>query len=293
MAVHLKALLEKTQLIQPNEVENQICPVCYEDYLQPPSREFPRKLPCGHVIGTECLLLWASSQTHATSINCPWCTHPITHSIDTQYLRTVIDAYAEAALQHIAAQIERAIVAVDRALTHGCWSLLSLAVVFLSLGLYFDGFFDCLPLGFLYVCTGLAVKCCLTSYPRLGVALMVLGFYVGTFVDSDLGHVLLRYGKAPFHAAIARAYFDHTRLVLGLSVTLLVAQAAWGNPIGQVIAFKAELPGLPEMVVDGGSTAKDIRVMKRKSAEEKRKRMEGYELGWTGRKSVNSDMEET
>ena len=46
------------------------------------------------------------------------------------------------------------------------------------------------------------------------------------------------------------------------------------------------------MVVDGGSTAKDIRVMKRKSAEEKRKRMEGYELGWTGRKSVNSDMEE-
>ena len=68
---------------------------------------------------------------------------------------------------------------------------------------------------------------------------MVLGFYVGTFVDSDLGHVLLRYGKAPFHAAIARAYFDHTRLVLGLSVTLLVAQAAWGNPVGQVLAFKA------------------------------------------------------
>lgn len=68
---------------------------------------------------------------------------------------------------------------------------------------------------------------------------MVLGFYVGTFVDSDLGHVLLRYGKAPFHAAMARAYFDRYSLVLGLLVTLLVAQAAWGNPIVQVIAFKA------------------------------------------------------
>ena len=158
MAVHLKALLDKTQLIQPNEVENQTCPVRYEDYLHPPSREFPRKLPCGRVIGAECLLLWASSQNHATSINCPWCTHPITHSIDTQYLQTVVDAYAEAALQHIAAQIERAIIAVDRALTHGRWRLLSLAVVFLSLGAYFDNSVACLPLGFLYVCTSLADK---------------------------------------------------------------------------------------------------------------------------------------
>lgn len=47
------------------------------------------------------------------------------------------------------------------------------------------------------------------------------------------------------------------------------------------------------MVVDGGSTAKDIRVVECESAEEKRKRMEGYGLGRTGGKSVNSDMEET
>lgn len=43
MAVHLMALLEKTKLLHPNEVEDQTCPICYEDYLKDNSQELPRK----------------------------------------------------------------------------------------------------------------------------------------------------------------------------------------------------------------------------------------------------------
>ena len=145
MAVRLKAVLDKTQLLQPHDVEDHTCPVCYEVYLQDSLREFLRKLPCSHVIGAECLLLWASTQTHATSLNRPWCTKLIIHSVDTQNLKTLVYAYAEAAPGRIAAQIERSIRAVDRGLMERRKSFLSLAGFLGLLRLSFDSYIAWLP----------------------------------------------------------------------------------------------------------------------------------------------------
>lgn len=154
MAVHIKALLEATELLLPNEVENRTCLICYEDYLCDPSREYPRKLSCGHVIGTECLLLWASSQTHATSTNCPWCRRRIVDPIYTQGLHAKVFAYAEAALQLFAAQIERAVIAVDRVHSEWPWSSLHLAVVLNMVGQYFGTCIARLPFAVLLMFAG-------------------------------------------------------------------------------------------------------------------------------------------
>lgn len=243
MAVHLKTLLEKTQLLQPREVEDKTCHICYEDYLQGSSREFPRKLPCGHVIGTECLLLWTSSQTHATSVNCPWCTHPIIHSADAQYLQTVISAYVEAKLeqvvQHIASGVARAAKAVDRALTESRSRLLALAIVLYLLGVSFDNFLAWFPFKFLYVCIRDAIRHRLEGHHHRGVIVMVLGFCVGTWFHETVGHRLFNLGTIPFNAAIVAAYRSHTRLVLGLTLTMFVTLSFWTHPAAVFMGVQA------------------------------------------------------
>ncbi len=243
MAVHLKALLEKTQLLQPREVEDKTCHICYEDYLQGSSREFPRKLPCGHIIGTECLLLWASSQTHATSVNCPWCMDPIIHSVDAQYLQTVISAYVEAkveqVVQHIAARVARAAKAVDRALTESRSRLLALAIVLYLLGVSFDNFFAWFPFQFLYVCIRDAIRHRLEGHHRRGVIVMALGFCVGTWLHKKFGHMLFSLGIAPFSLDIGAAYTSHTRLVLGLTLTMFVTLSLWIHPAAEFMGVQA------------------------------------------------------
>ena len=239
MAVNLKALLDKTQLLLPNEVENQTCPVCYEDYLHTSSKEFPRKLPCGHLIGTECLLLWASSQTHATSINCPWCMHPIIHPIDRQYIETLISTYIEAALDQLAVQIERAITAVDRGLLEDRERLLSLAVLLALPKLYFDSSFALLPLEFLCACVSMAMKRSLEAHPRHGMLLIALGFCLGTYYDRNLGHDLIRLGKAPFSAAMSDFYSTNTLLVLGVAIIVFLAGMLSKHPAGLMIGYEA------------------------------------------------------
>lgn len=243
MAVHLKALLEKTQILHPSEVEDKTCPVCLEDYLQNPSKEFPRKLPCGHFIGTECLLLWASSQTHATSINCPWCMRPIVHPIDAQYLQTVISAYVEAGVEQLAAKIaaksERAITAVDRALLEHRLELLSLAIVLALPRMYFDTIYALIPLRMLLMCVELAIERNLDRHPRHGMVLMGLGLCLGSVYETRLGHFLIRCGRSPFKAAITGAYSNHTRLVLGVALVVFLAQAAWKHSATDIIAAEA------------------------------------------------------
>lgn len=238
MAVHLKALLQRTQVLHPNEVEDQTCAVCLHDYLQDSSRELPRRLPCGHLIGTECLFLWASSHPNATSIDCPWCRRPIIHSINARYLRTAISAYAEAALQQVVVHLGRAFGAVGRGFTDSGWSWVSLAIVVLS-GRYFNSSFAWLPSWFLYLCLSVAVERCVRGRRRLGAVLVLIGYCLGTFYHPDLGRELIRRGKGPFGGAIGRAYSDYTWLVLGSALGVCLVHVVWQHPATLMIADQA------------------------------------------------------
>lgn len=66
------------------------------------------------------------------------CTQPMIHLVDAQYLKTLVSAYAEAALGRIAAQFERPIRAVDRGLMKHRKSCLFLAGFLGLLGRCFD-----------------------------------------------------------------------------------------------------------------------------------------------------------
>ena len=202
MAVDLKALLEGTQVLHPHEVEDKTCPVCLEDYLQGPSRELPRKLPCGHLIGTECLSVWASSQNRVASTKCPWCRQRIINP----------------------EQHKRATKAAERELVELCAHLLSCAPAFALRVAFFGDHFAPLPLAFVYVSASIVIQRWLKAHVRLGMLSLILGFCVWTFIDDDLGYVLMMYGKAPFEAAILRAYRDHTWTLLGLSLAAVLPQ---------------------------------------------------------------------
>ena len=202
MAVNLKALLEKTKLLHPTEVEDKTCPVCLEDYLQGPSRELPRKLPCGHFIGSECLSVWATSQTHVTFTRCPWCRQQIIKPV----------------------RRKRAASAVNREHLEYGSCLIDLALLLASRVTYYVNPLTWLLLGLLYVYTSTAIKRQVSVHPRLGMMLLVLGFYIGTFSDESIGCLLIKYGKAPFKTTILRVYKNHTWAVLSLSLAVVCIQ---------------------------------------------------------------------
>ncbi len=232
MAVPLKTLLNKTQLLHPDEIEDKTCPVCLEDYLQDHSREFPRKLPCGHLIGTECLLSWASSQAHAASINCPWCTRAIIHTADERCLRKAAIAYVRVVFRRFAERIQ----GVHDVLHRQHWSVLVFADIVSSLGWrYFESYVVLFPFVWMGVHARVAIEHRLESSPRFGIVLMVLGFCVGTFCDKRVGRSLISCGESPFEVVIYRAYRDRMWLVLGLSVAGLAVQAFWEHPAMEMI----------------------------------------------------------
>ena len=151
----------------------------------------------------------------------------------------VISAYVEAAFQQVVAQIERAIMAVDRALIERRSHLLNFASVLILSAVYFEIPYATLPYAFLLLCVMIAIKRRLIGYPRRGVALIVLGFCVGTFFSGPLGIILVDCGTAPFNAAIVRVYSRHTRLVLGLTLMVLVVQVILNHPAGKMVTNEA------------------------------------------------------
>lgn len=195
MAVNLKALLETTQLLHPNEVEDQTCPICYDDFLQDQSREFPRKLPCGHIIGTECLLLLASAQRGTTSIKCPWCTKPIIDSLGAEQIIADIISYAETAVDQAIEQIENWAAAMDLVFDEQKLEVVVATILLVVLGAYFDTDLAWLPLHTLYCCVMLTTRHHLIGHRRLGLIFYGIGFCVGETVHRDLGLDLLHFPK--------------------------------------------------------------------------------------------------
>lgn len=62
----------------PDDDEDDLkCPICREKYREGESDEMPLELPCGHVIGRECLLAWlstfADSRAGGHKGSCPTC----------------------------------------------------------------------------------------------------------------------------------------------------------------------------------------------------------------------------
>lgn len=60
--------------------ENQQCPICMSDYGTTPSEsgviERAVRLPCKHIIGSECISIWLTQSGGATENNtCPFCRH--------------------------------------------------------------------------------------------------------------------------------------------------------------------------------------------------------------------------
>lgn len=106
-----------------------------------------------------------------------------------------------------------------------------------------------LLLGFLYVCTGTAVKRRVSVHPRLGIMLLVLGFYIGIFSDKNIGCLLTKYGKAPFETTILRVYKNHTWAVLGLSLAVVYVQFVLANLTGGAHGYYSSLHALLWMLV--------------------------------------------
>lgn len=148
-------------------------------------------------------------------------------------------AYVEAGLEQIPVQFERAIAAVEHGLTEDPPGIIT-AVIFLTLpGMYFDTVLAWLPMELFLFAVQVANKRRVVAFPRLGAVLMVLGLCVGTVFDKHLGFTLLRYGKMPFHAAIARFCSDHARLVSGLTLVLIGVGAVLKVPAVSMLAIEA------------------------------------------------------
>ena len=186
MANRLQDLLQATQLLRPNEVKDQTCPVCYEDYLQRTSREFPRKLPCGHIIGTECLLLWASSKSGATSIDCPWCTKTIVHPVDALSLWALAFAYVGTGIERILEWILGAAHALDRYFDKHSIFLLMFDVVFAFLAIHYGKLLVQIPFAWLWSKT---LRIFLDHRPRREAVACVLVLHVMVLLVGNFVYV--------------------------------------------------------------------------------------------------------
>lgn len=104
-------------------------------------------------------------------------------------------------------------------------------------------------LGFLYLYTSTAVKRRVSVHPRLGIMLLVLGFYIVILSDKNIGCVLIRYGKAPFETTILRVYKNHTWAVLGLSLAVVYVQFVLAKLTGGAHGYYSSLHALLWMLV--------------------------------------------
>ena len=49
------------------------CSICNDAFLTGSSPEMPMKLPCGHILGSQCLLKWLSPLSSSGNNTCPFC----------------------------------------------------------------------------------------------------------------------------------------------------------------------------------------------------------------------------
>lgn len=246
MAVDLKALLKKTKLLQPNEVEDQTCHVCCDDYLKDLSQELPRRLPCGHIIGTECLLQWASSQAHATAINCPWCMRPIIKSMPAQVnqpaqiIQPPMPAHAETAFERIVAPLLKGIHDDARELTtEHLLGVLTLVFVLLLPAMYSHNLLTVPPSAGLCYYMECVIQCRLEARPYGGMLSIIYGLCVETFVDTYISRDFLCLGKATVYYTMMEARAKHGRLRFLVVLAVFVAQAALGHVASTMIAIEA------------------------------------------------------
>ena len=232
MAVNLKALLETTQLLHPNEVQDQTCPVCYDDYLQDQSRELPRKLPCGHIIGTECLLQWASAQDGTTAIRCPWCTKPFINSLGAEQFLATIMAYTDTRVEQVFEQIENQVAAMDLVFEEQKLEVVGVTILLVALGAYFDTALAWLPLYILALYVTFTTAPRLVGHRRLGLLWIGIGCCVGESVERDLGLVLVHFGGFAYRDSILRFYLDHPWLVLGGTFGIFMVLRSLNYPDG-------------------------------------------------------------
>lgn len=235
MAVDLKTLLEKTQIIDISETNDKTCPICYEDYLQNTSREFPRKLPCGHTFGTECLLLWVSSRTSTSSVNCPICTKPIIYAIGAQYVRYVTLEYLEEVVVRVGLQGARLYAAVDKILGSRPFLMIFLTVLLTGISSialrYFEYKITILPLAVLFLCISMSTQNRLAThrYRDLSKLLVVVALLVGTFLNRKLGRWIFYHAIFPFKNTLRDLYRKHDNTIVVLT---LVAGVAVGDAHG-------------------------------------------------------------
>ena len=151
----------------------------------------------------------------------------------------MIIAYINSALDQTAIQLERATSAVDRALMEHRAGLLALAFVLMIPGACFNSRIAWTPLGLLLAFASIAIKRRLAAHPRRALALVILGYLVGIFLDKRTGRIILGFGEQPLAHRIARVYRDHTRIVLGVAMTVLVVIFALGYSTEGFIAMEA------------------------------------------------------
>ena len=158
-------------------------------------------------------------------------------------------AYVEAGLEQIPVQFERAVAAVEHGFTEDPPGLIAAAILLALPGMYFETVLAWLPMELFLFAVQVTNERRLVAFPRLGAVLAVLGLCVGTVFDRNLGFTLLRYGKLPFHAAIARFCSDHARLISGLALLLIVAEAVLKVPAVSMLAIEVVGYLLPCLVL--------------------------------------------
>ena len=237
MAFDPKTLLEKTQIINLSETEDETCPICYEDYLENSSSELPRKLPCGHTLSTECLLLWASSRANTSSVNCPICTKPIVYATGVQYIRYATLEYAEEVYVRAWIQVARLYAAVDRTLGLRPFFMIFLTAISGIPHLYFEHVLTSIPLAILVLFMSASTKNRLAThrYRDLSKLLLIVAFRVGTFLNFDLGRHIFCHAVFPFQSTLRKLYVQHDSTIFVLTLGVVVALGDTRSSIGRMV----------------------------------------------------------
>lgn len=242
MAVDPKTLLEKTQIINLRETEDKTCPICYEDYLENSSSELPRKLPCGHTLGTECLLLWASSRANTSSVICPICTKPIVYATGVQYIRYATLEYAEEAFVRACLQITRLYTAVDKTLGSRPFFMIFLTVISCIPNLYFNNVFTVLPPVTILLCISGSIENRLAThrYRDLSKLLLIAAFLVGAFLSNNLGRLIFYHAIYPFKGMLRGLYVQHDITIVVLTLSVVVALQDTRSSIDRMVVDAVE-----------------------------------------------------
>lgn len=242
MAVDPQTLLEKTQIINLSETEDKTCPICYEDYLEKSSSELPRKLPCGHILGTECLLLWASSRAKTSSVNCPICTKPIVYATGVHYVLHATSEYVEEVLVRAWSQGARLYTAVDKTLGSRPFFMLILTVTPGIPGLYFENVFTWLPpiTLSLFISASTRNRLATHRYRDLRKLLLVVAFLVGTFLDTSIAGVIFFHAIFAFTSMLQKHYVQHDTTVVILAIFAGLALEDARYPIWRMIVDAVE-----------------------------------------------------